>query len=205
MTCACTAKRSSAPSAHGWVFSCRKSATTWWFPGSTMSVPRILPACRWVMLFAKVEGEPISGLAEPVPAHLACRGEAGVEIPLTIMRHRESMSVTVRSTDRDELFEIREYALSAKALRSSTLVARLFSVQGADGCLEGCDQRCSGVCPTPNNDLTVFILDFDIGNRGRVSTMTDGVLVVVEHPQIEIRNRPSVHRRTPQWGRCLCH
>ncbi len=48
----------------------------------------------------EVEGEPISGLAE-LFRHIWRTGEAGVDVTLTIMRHRESMSITVHSTDRD--------------------------------------------------------------------------------------------------------
>jgi S1-C subfamily serine protease len=48
----------------------------------------------------EVEGEPISGLAE-LFRRIWHTGDAGVDISLTIMRHRESMSVTVHSTDRD--------------------------------------------------------------------------------------------------------
>jgi len=48
----------------------------------------------------EVEGEPVSGLAE-LFRRIWRTGDAGVDIALTIMRHRESMSVTVRSTDRD--------------------------------------------------------------------------------------------------------
>jgi S1-C subfamily serine protease len=48
----------------------------------------------------EVEGEPISGLAE-LFRRIWRTGDAGVDISLTIMRHRESMSVTVHSTDRD--------------------------------------------------------------------------------------------------------
>ena len=48
----------------------------------------------------EVEGEPISGLAE-LFRRIWRTGDAGVDVSLTIMRHRESMSVTVRSTDRD--------------------------------------------------------------------------------------------------------
>jgi len=48
----------------------------------------------------EVEGDPVSGLAE-LFRRIWRTGEAGVDISLTIMRHRESMNVTVRSTDRD--------------------------------------------------------------------------------------------------------
>ena len=48
----------------------------------------------------EVNGESISGLAN-LFRRIWRRGEAGVEVPLTIVRNRESMSVTVRSTDRD--------------------------------------------------------------------------------------------------------
>lgn len=48
----------------------------------------------------EVEGEPISGLAE-LFRRIWRTGEAGVDISLTIMRHRESMSITVHSADRD--------------------------------------------------------------------------------------------------------
>ncbi len=47
----------------------------------------------------EVDGEPVSGLANLFRAIWAM-GEAGVEIPFTIMRNRESSAVTVRSTDR---------------------------------------------------------------------------------------------------------
>ncbi len=48
----------------------------------------------------EVDGESVSGLAS-LFRRIWRSGEAGVEIPLTIMRSRESISVTVRSTDRD--------------------------------------------------------------------------------------------------------
>ena len=48
----------------------------------------------------EVEGEPIGGLAE-LFRRIWRTGEAGVDISLTIMRNRESATVTVRSTDRD--------------------------------------------------------------------------------------------------------
>jgi S1-C subfamily serine protease len=48
----------------------------------------------------EVDGESISGLAN-LFRRIWRHGEAGVEVPLTIVRNRESMSVTVRSTDRD--------------------------------------------------------------------------------------------------------
>ena len=47
----------------------------------------------------EVDGEPVSGLAN-LFRRIWSSGEAGVEIPLTIMRDRESTSVIVRSTDR---------------------------------------------------------------------------------------------------------
>jgi S1-C subfamily serine protease len=48
----------------------------------------------------EVGGESISGLAN-LFRRIWRSGEAGVEVPLTIMRNRESMSVTVRSADRN--------------------------------------------------------------------------------------------------------
>ena len=48
----------------------------------------------------EVEGEPVSGLAE-LFRRIWQTGEAGVDISLTIVRNRESMTVTVHSTDRD--------------------------------------------------------------------------------------------------------
>ncbi len=48
----------------------------------------------------EVEGDPIGGLAE-LFRRIWRAGEAGVDISLTIMRNRESVSVTVHSTDRD--------------------------------------------------------------------------------------------------------
>jgi S1-C subfamily serine protease len=48
----------------------------------------------------EVEGDPIGGLAE-LFRRIWRTGEAGVDISLTIMRNRESVSVTVHSTDRD--------------------------------------------------------------------------------------------------------
>jgi S1-C subfamily serine protease len=48
----------------------------------------------------EVNGESVSGLAN-LFRRIWRTGEAGVEIPLTIMRDRESISVTVQSTDRD--------------------------------------------------------------------------------------------------------
>ncbi len=48
----------------------------------------------------EVDGESISGLAN-LFRRIWRSGDAGVEVPLTIMRNRESMSFTVRSTDRD--------------------------------------------------------------------------------------------------------
>jgi S1-C subfamily serine protease len=48
----------------------------------------------------EVEGEPVSGLAE-LFRRIWQTGEAGVDISLTIMRNRESMTVTVHSADRD--------------------------------------------------------------------------------------------------------
>jgi S1-C subfamily serine protease len=48
----------------------------------------------------EVNGETVSGLAS-LFRRIWRTGDAGVEIPLTIMRNRESMSVTVQSTDRD--------------------------------------------------------------------------------------------------------
>ena len=47
----------------------------------------------------EVDGDPVSGLANLFRRIWQC-GEAGVEIPLTIMRNREPMSITVRSIDR---------------------------------------------------------------------------------------------------------
>lgn len=47
----------------------------------------------------EVDGEAVSGLAN-LFRHIWGSGEAGAEIPLTIMRNRESMSITVQSTDR---------------------------------------------------------------------------------------------------------
>ena len=48
----------------------------------------------------EVDGEPVSGLAN-LFRRIWRTGEAGVEVPLTIMRNRESISVSVQSTDRD--------------------------------------------------------------------------------------------------------
>ncbi len=48
----------------------------------------------------EVDAEPVSGLAN-LFRRIWRSGEAGVEIPLTIIRNRESISITVRSTDRD--------------------------------------------------------------------------------------------------------
>jgi S1-C subfamily serine protease len=48
----------------------------------------------------EVDGEPVSGLAN-LFRRIWRSGEAGVDIPLTIIRNRESISVTVQSTDRD--------------------------------------------------------------------------------------------------------
>ena len=48
----------------------------------------------------EIEGEPVSGLAE-LFRRIWQTGEAGVDVSLTIMRNRESMSVTVHSADRD--------------------------------------------------------------------------------------------------------
>ncbi len=48
----------------------------------------------------EVDGESVSGLAN-LFRRIWRSGEAGVDVPLTIIRNRESMSVTVRSTDRD--------------------------------------------------------------------------------------------------------
>lgn len=47
----------------------------------------------------EVDGEPVSGLAN-LFRRIWRTGEAGVDVPLTIMRNRESMSVNVQSTDR---------------------------------------------------------------------------------------------------------
>jgi S1-C subfamily serine protease len=47
----------------------------------------------------EVDGEPISGLAN-LFRRIWASGEAGVEIPLTIMRNRESISISVQSVDR---------------------------------------------------------------------------------------------------------
>ena len=51
-------------------------------------------------IIREVEGEPVSGLAE-LFRRIWQTGEAGVDISLTIVRNRESMTVTVHSTDRD--------------------------------------------------------------------------------------------------------
>jgi len=48
----------------------------------------------------EVEGEPVSGLAV-LFRRIWQTGEAGVDISLTIIRNRESMTVTVHSADRD--------------------------------------------------------------------------------------------------------
>ena len=48
----------------------------------------------------EVDGEPVSGLAS-LFRRIWQTGDAGVDIPLTIMRNRESVDITVRSTDRD--------------------------------------------------------------------------------------------------------
>ena len=47
----------------------------------------------------EVDGEPISGLAN-LFRRIWRTGEAGVDVPLTIVRNRESMTISVRSTDR---------------------------------------------------------------------------------------------------------
>ncbi len=47
----------------------------------------------------EVDGDPVSGLAN-LFRRIWQSGEAGVDIPLTIMRNREPMSITVRSIDR---------------------------------------------------------------------------------------------------------
>ncbi|GMQ96294.1 MAG: S1C family serine protease [Gammaproteobacteria bacterium] len=61
--------------------------------------PANLAGLRVGDVIREVDGEPVSGLAN-LFRRIWSSGEAGVEIPLTIMRDRESMSVTVRSTDR---------------------------------------------------------------------------------------------------------
>jgi S1-C subfamily serine protease len=48
----------------------------------------------------EVDGESVSGLAN-LFRRIWRSGEAGVDVPLTIIRNRESMSVTVRSADRN--------------------------------------------------------------------------------------------------------
>jgi S1-C subfamily serine protease len=48
----------------------------------------------------EVDGEPVSGLAG-LFRRIWKTGDAGANIPLTIMRNRESMSINVQSTDRD--------------------------------------------------------------------------------------------------------
>jgi S1-C subfamily serine protease len=48
----------------------------------------------------EVDGEPVSGLAS-LFRRIWKTGDAGANIPLTIMRNRESMSINVQSTDRD--------------------------------------------------------------------------------------------------------
>ena len=48
----------------------------------------------------EVDGEAVSGLAG-LFRRIWQTGDAGVEIPMTIVRNRESISVTVKSTDRD--------------------------------------------------------------------------------------------------------
>jgi S1-C subfamily serine protease len=47
----------------------------------------------------EVGGEPVSGLAN-LFRRIWGSGEAGVDVPFTILRNRESMSITVRSVDR---------------------------------------------------------------------------------------------------------
>ena len=49
----------------------------------------------------EVGGEPVSGLAN-LFRRIWRTGEAGVDVPMTIMRNRESIAVTVHSTDRDD-------------------------------------------------------------------------------------------------------
>jgi len=48
----------------------------------------------------EVDGEPVSGLAS-LFRRIWQTGEAGVDVPLTIMRNRESIAISVRSADRD--------------------------------------------------------------------------------------------------------
>jgi len=48
----------------------------------------------------EVDGDPVSGLAN-LFRRIWSTGEAGVEVPLTIIRNRESISLSVRSTDRN--------------------------------------------------------------------------------------------------------
>lgn len=48
----------------------------------------------------EVDGDSVSGLAN-LFRRIWQTGEAGVDVPLTIMRNREAISVTVESTDRD--------------------------------------------------------------------------------------------------------
>ncbi len=51
-------------------------------------------------VIVEVDGEPVSGLAR-LFRRIWQTGDAGVAIPLTIVRNRESMTITVQSTDRD--------------------------------------------------------------------------------------------------------
>jgi S1-C subfamily serine protease len=51
-------------------------------------------------VISEVDGESVSGLAN-LFRRIWRSGEAGVDVPLTIIRNRESLSVTVRSADRN--------------------------------------------------------------------------------------------------------
>ncbi len=51
-------------------------------------------------VISEVDGEPVSGLAS-LFRRIWQVGEAGVEIPMTIVRNRDPVSVNVQSTDRD--------------------------------------------------------------------------------------------------------
>lgn len=52
-------------------------------------------------IIREVDGDPVSGLAN-LFRRIWRSGHAGVDVPLTIMRNRESTTITVRSIDRDD-------------------------------------------------------------------------------------------------------
>lgn len=51
-------------------------------------------------IIQEVDGEPVSGLAN-LFRRIWAMGDAGVAVPLTVVRNRESMAITVQSVDRD--------------------------------------------------------------------------------------------------------